>query len=54
MVEGAYLHAGSDAPLTRVVGVAEEEIAVFNALWLQLGRNWPCLYKISISDSLAR
>ena len=32
--EGAYLHVGSDAPVIQVVGVAKEEMADSNVLWL--------------------
>ena len=32
--EGAYLHVGSDAPVIQVVGVAKEEMAGSNVLWL--------------------
>ena len=32
--EGAYLHVGSDAPVIQVVGVAKEEMACSNVLWL--------------------
>ena len=32
--EGAYLHVGSDSPLIQVVGVAKEEMAGSNVLWL--------------------
>lgn len=32
--EGAYLHVGSDAPVIQVVGIAKEEMASFNVLWL--------------------
>jgi len=32
--EGAYLHVGSDASVIQVVGVAKEEMADSNVLWL--------------------
>ena len=32
--EGAYLHIGSGAPVIQVVGVAKEEMACSNVLWL--------------------
>jgi hypothetical protein len=32
--EGAYLHAGTDTPVIQVVGIAKEEMAGFNVLWL--------------------
>ena len=32
--KGAYLHVGSDAPVIQVVGVAKEEMAGSNVLWL--------------------
>ena len=32
--EGAYLHVGSEAPVIQVVGIAEEEMAGSNVLWL--------------------
>ena len=32
--EGAYLHVGSDAPVILVVGMAKEEMAGGNVLWL--------------------
>ena len=32
--EGAYLHVGSDEPVIQVVGVAKEEMAGSNVLWL--------------------
>ena len=32
--EGAYLHVGSDAPVVQVVGVAKQEMADSNVLWL--------------------
>ena len=32
--EGANLHLGSDAPVIQVVGVAKEEMAGSNVLWL--------------------
>ena len=32
--EGAYLHVGSDAPVIQVVGLAKEEMADSNVLWL--------------------
>ena len=32
--EGAYLHLGSDAPVIQVVGVAKEDMAGGNVLWL--------------------
>jgi hypothetical protein len=34
MDEGAYLHVGSDAPVIQVVGIAKEEMAGSNVLWL--------------------
>ena len=32
--EGSYLHVGSDAPVIQVVGIAKEEMAGSNVLWL--------------------
>ena len=32
--EGTYLHVGSDAPVIQVVGIAKEEMAGSNVLWL--------------------
>ena len=32
--EGAYLHVGSDVPVIQVVGIAKEEMADSNVLWL--------------------
>ena len=32
--EGAYLHVGSDEQVIQVVGVAKEEMAGSNVLWL--------------------
>ena len=32
--EGAYLHVGSEAPVIQVVGIAKEEMAGSNVLWL--------------------
>ena len=32
--EGAYLHVGSDTPVIQVVGIAKEEMAGSNVLWL--------------------
>ena len=32
--KGAYLHLGSDAPVIEVVGIAKEEMAGSNVLWL--------------------
>jgi hypothetical protein len=32
--EGAYLHVGSDSPAIQVVGIAKEEMAGSNVLWL--------------------
>ena len=32
--EGAYLHVGSDTPVIQVVGIAKEEMASSNVLWL--------------------
>jgi hypothetical protein len=32
--EGAYLHVGSEAPVIHVVGLAKEEMAGSNVLWL--------------------
>ncbi len=34
MDEGAYLHVGSDEPVIQVVGIAKEEMAGANVLWL--------------------
>jgi hypothetical protein len=32
--DGAYLHVGSDSPVIQVVGIAKEEMADGNVLWL--------------------
>ena len=32
--EGAYLHVGSDEQVIQVVGIAKEEMADSNVLWL--------------------
>jgi hypothetical protein len=32
--EGAYLHVGSDETVIQVVGIAKEEMAGSNVLWL--------------------
>ena len=32
--EGAYLHIGSDEPVIQVVGIAKDEMAASNVLWL--------------------
>lgn len=32
--DGVYLHVGSDAPVIQVVGIAKEEMAASNVLWL--------------------
>ncbi len=32
--DGAYLHVGSDALVIQVVGIAKEEMASSNVLWL--------------------
>ncbi len=32
--EGAYLHVGSDTPVIQVVGIAKEDMAGSNVLWL--------------------
>jgi hypothetical protein len=32
--EGVYLHVGSDTPVIQVVGIAKEEMAGSNVLWL--------------------
>lgn len=32
--EDAYLHLGSDEPVIQVVGIAKEEMAGSNVLWL--------------------
>ena len=32
--DGAYLHVGSDEPVIQVVGIAKEEMAGSNVLWL--------------------
>ena len=32
--EGAYLHVGSNTPVIQVVGIAKEEMAGSNVLWL--------------------
>ena len=32
--EGTYLHVGSDEPVIQVVGIAKEEMAGGNVLWL--------------------
>jgi hypothetical protein len=34
LYEGAYLHVGSDTPVIQVVGIAKEEMAGSNVLWL--------------------
>jgi len=34
LVEGAYLHVGSDELVIQVVGIAKEEMAGSNVLWL--------------------
>jgi hypothetical protein len=34
MDEGAYLHVGSDLPVIQVAGIAKEEMAGSNVLWL--------------------
>jgi hypothetical protein len=34
LVEGAYLHVGSDEPVIQVVGIAKAEMAGGNVLWL--------------------
>ena len=34
LYEGAYLHVGSDAPVIEVVGIAKEEMAGSNVLWI--------------------
>jgi len=34
VAEGAYLNVGSDAPVIQVVGIAKEEMAGSNVLWL--------------------
>jgi hypothetical protein len=34
--EGAYLHIGSGQPVIQVVGLAKEEMASSNVLWLLL------------------
>lgn len=34
MEEGAYLYVGSDVPVIQVVGIAKEEMAGSNVLWL--------------------
>jgi hypothetical protein len=31
---GAYLHVGTDEPVIQVVGIAKEEMAGSNVLWL--------------------
>lgn len=36
LAEGAYLHVGSDEPVIQVLGIAKEEMAVGNVLWLLL------------------
>jgi hypothetical protein len=32
--ESAYLHVGSDVPVIQVVGIAKDEMAGINVLWL--------------------
>ena len=32
--DGVYLHVGSDVPVIQVVGIAKEEMAGSNVLWL--------------------
>ena len=32
--DGVYLHVGSDTPVIQVVGIAKEEMAGSNVLWL--------------------
>ena len=32
--DGAYLHVGSETPVIQVVGIAKEEMAGSNVLWL--------------------
>ena len=32
--EGVYVHVGSDEPVIQVVGIAKEEMAGSNVLWL--------------------
>jgi hypothetical protein len=32
--EGAYLHVGSETPVIQVVGIAKDEMAGSNVLWL--------------------
>ena len=34
LMEGAYLHIGSDDPVIQVVGIAKAEMAASNVLWL--------------------
>ena len=34
LVEGVYLHVGSDPPVIQVVGIAKPEMAGSNVLWL--------------------
>ena len=34
LYEGVYLHVGSDTPVIQVVGIAKEEMAGSNVLWL--------------------
>jgi hypothetical protein len=34
LYEGANLHVGSDTPVIQVVGIAKEEMAGSNVLWL--------------------
>ena len=43
--EGAYLHVGSDESVIQVVGIAKEEMAGSNVLWL-------IQYQVSIKVSL--
>ena len=43
--EGAYLHKGSDDSVIQVVGIAKEEMAGSNVLWL-------IQYQVSIKVSL--
>ena len=34
LLDGAYFHVGSDTPVIQVVGIAKEEMADSNVLWL--------------------
>ena len=34
LMEGAYLHIGSDDPVIQVVGIAKAEMVSSNVLWL--------------------